>query len=174
MAVSITATAGSASANSFVTLLESEAYMETRLNGSTWDDASADDRSRALVEATREMSACAWKGRRSTDTQALSWPRQWVTDFDSSNLTYIDSTIVPQWLKDVTVELAFQFIKAGTSDVASIDQTIGIKRKKVDVLETEYADGPARPQGIRRYPRIWNRVAPYIESAKGQLNLVRG
>jgi hypothetical protein len=172
--ISITATVGSASANSFVTLAEADAYMDGRLNGSAWESATEDNQNRALVEATRELSARTWKGRRVDDTQALAWPRQWAGDPDSPLQGYFDTDVVPQRVKDACCELAFQFIKAGTTDVAAQDSTIGVTREKVGEIETEYAEPHARTQGLRRYPRVWALIAPLLEQRMGQVNLVRG
>lgn len=161
MAVVIVATAGSASANSFVTLAEAETYMEARLNAALWDAATDDTKNRALVEATREVSALAWDGKRATSTQALSWPRLWAVDPDDPNQDYYDSDVLPDRVKWATIELALQFVKAGTEDIAAVDSSGGVKREKVDVLETEY-DPYRRPLGMDRYPRVLAWVAPLL------------
>lgn len=159
MAVTIDETVGGASANSYVTLAEADTFMESRLNASTWEtDATTDNQNRALVEATRQITLLIWDGRRVDDTQALSWPRQLARDPDDPNYDYFSSTVVPQRVKDATMELAFQYIKAGTTDIAALDTTAGIKRKKVDVLETEYFDSYQRPQGLSRYPSVMQHI----------------
>lgn len=173
MAVAIVATVGSASANSFVTLAEAATYMESRLNGSTWDAASADNQNRALVEATRELSARQWVGDRVTASQALAWPRQWANDPDSPTTDYYSTSVVPQRVKDAACELAFQFIKAGSSDVAALDSTAGVTRKRIDVIETEYMPY-GRATGLARYPRVMALVGPLLAARAGQLRLVRG
>lgn len=175
MAVTIDATVGGASANSHVTLAEADAYMEARLNSTTWDDATADTKNRALVEATRELTVLPWAGLRVTDTQALSWPRDWVTNPDDPNYDYYANNVIPRRISDATCELAFQFVKAGTTDVASRDTTAEVVRKKVDVLETEYAAPYHRiTQGLRRYPRVWGNIAPLLIGAGISVPIVRG
>lgn len=154
MAISIDATAGGSSANSFATLAEFTAYMEGRLNSSTFDDASADSQNRALVEATRSLNYRPWKGRQATDSQALAWPRYNVIDPDSNSLTEYSSSVVPDRVKDATCELAFQYLKAGTTDVAALDDTLNIKRDKVGPLETEYFEPDERAKGLARYPSV--------------------
>jgi hypothetical protein len=175
MAVTIVATAGSATANSFVTLAEANTFMEGRLNASTWEtDASDDNKNRALVEATRQLSAMQWLGLRTDTTQILSWPRTWVTNPDSPSLAFYTTTIIPQRVKDATMELAFQFIKAGTVDVAALAGTAGIKRKKVDVLETEY-DTARRPTGLALYPSVTRYIRPLLsEVGPYSSTIVRG
>jgi hypothetical protein len=174
MAVTIVATVGGASSNSFVLLTEMTTYMEGRLNSSSFDDASTDDQNRALVEATRWLSALSWLGYRTDAVQALSWPRQWAHDPDSPTQDYYDSDVVPQRVKDATMELAFQFLKAGTTDVAGLDAAAGIKRKKIDVIETEY-DTVRRPVGLSAYPSVLRTIRPLLASVgPHNIELVRG
>jgi hypothetical protein len=176
MAVAIVADAGSASANSFVTLDEAAAYMESRLNGSSWEtDATTDNKNRALVEATRELSALTWQGTRTDDTQALAWPREWVLNPDASSAGfYYESTEIPQRVKDATCELAFQFIKSGTTDVAALPATDGVIQKTIDVISTTYADPSHRKTGIARFPRIYKLIAPLLDGVGSSFRLVRG
>lgn len=174
MAVSIDATVGGASANSFVTLAEMTTYMEGRLNSSSFDGASTDDQNRALVEATRWLSALSWDGYRVTSTQALSWPRQWAWDPDNPAQAYFDTDEVPQRVKDATMELANQFLKAGTTDIAALDAAAGIKRKKIDVIETEY-DPVRRPVGLSAYPSVVRTIKPLLAATGPHtIELVRG
>ncbi len=107
------------------------------------------------------MSALTWVGDRVDGTQALSWPRQWAVDPDSPIQDYYDSTVIPQRVKDATMELAFQAVKAGTTDVFALDAADGIKRKKIDVLETEY-DTVRRSVGMSAYPTVMRTIEPLL------------
>ena len=174
MPVAIVATVGSASANSFVTLAETTTYMSGRLNSTLWDAATTDSQNRALVEATREISVQNYTGRRSDTVQALSWPRWAAPNPDSPVGFLFDTNIVPQRVKDATMELANQFIVAGTTDIASLDPTIGVRLSKVDVLETEYFEPGVRARGLKRFPRVWEYIAPLLEFGSNSIPLVRG
>lgn len=174
MAVTIDATAGGSSANSFVTLAEAASYVEGRLNASTWEStATTDQKNRALVEATRELSARSWIGERTTTTQALAWPRQMAVNPDDPNSSYFSSSVVPQRVKDATCELAFQFIKNGTTDIAALDAAHGVRRKRIDVIETEY-DNYQRPTGLDRFPSVLRYVRPLLTGSSRILPTVRG
>lgn len=151
--------------------------MAARLNASTWTTTSGgtctEDEKAAMVEATRELSSRNWVGLRADGTQALSWPRQWACNPDSPTLDYYDTDEVPQRVKDACCELAFQFIKAGTTDVAALDSTQGVRRKRVDVIETEY-ETHAKKQGLERYPRVMNYIRPLLEGSPTIIRAVRG
>ena len=175
MPVTIVATAGNASANSFVTLSEADTFMLSRLNASTWEtDASTDDQNRALVEATRQISRLRFDGNRADTTQILSWPRQWVIDPDNPNHDYFSSSVVPQRIKDATMELAFQYIKAGTTDVAALDADHNVSSKQVDVLRTAFVEPWARAKGLSRYPSVLWHLRDLVRGYSASRPLVRG
>lgn len=175
MAVTIDSTVGGASANSFVLLTEAQTYMDARLNESAWESATTDSKNRALVEATRELSARNdWCGRRASDTQALAWPRDWAINPDDPNLSYFSSSTIPQRVKDATCELAHQFIKAGTTDISELPSTDGVIEKTVDVLTTVYAEPYQRKTGLRRYPTVWRFIAPLLEASGFSVPVERG
>jgi hypothetical protein len=146
----LVATAGASTANSFVTVSECDTYCDARLNASAWTGESDEDqKARALIDATRELNVHRYKGASATDTQALVRPRQWALDPDAAwpDTTYFSTTEIPQRVKDACCELALQFLIAGTTDLAALDATQGVIRKRVDVLETEWAKPYERPQG---------------------------
>lgn len=173
MAVVIDATVGGSAANSFVTLAEMVTYMTGRLNSDAFDDATVDNQNRALVEATREISVKEYDGNRVTSTQSLSWPRLNAIDPDSPQSWLFSSTVIPQRIKDATMELAFQFLVAGTSDIASADPNAGVIEKTVDVLTTRW-DINRRSVGLARYPRVLNLIRPLLCASGVTVPLVRG
>jgi hypothetical protein len=171
----LVATAGSASANSFATVSEGDTYCDTRLNASAWTGETDDDeKARALIEATRELNVLTYVGYTVTETQALVWPRDYATDPDSPTLDYFKNTVIPQRVKDATMELALQFLIAGTTDLAALDATQGVIRKRVDVLETEWATPYLRPTGLKRFPRVWALVQPLLVVQGNSVPTVRG
>lgn len=184
MAITIVATAGSASANSFVTEAEFIAYMATRLNvpngTTTTGSAASETEKKAMIEATRELNLLPWQGERTDDTQVLALPRTYLPDPDATladpalDYPYYASNVIPQRVKDATIELAMEFIKAGATDVAALDSALAVKREKTGPLETEFFSPGMRAQGLGRYPRVANLIAPLLEAAgTGGLEVVR-
>lgn len=78
MAIIIDATAAGASANSYVTLAEANAYFASRLGSSLWNDQDDETKKAALVTAANHLEAQVYRGARATDTQRLAWPRSGV------------------------------------------------------------------------------------------------
>jgi len=179
MAVTIVATVGAATANSYVDVAACTAYMAGRLNADAWTDA--DDPTAALVEACRELQTLPWAGARADGTQCLAWPRQWVIDPDTpvwdpaADYPYYADDVIPQRVKDAQCEWALEFLKAGAVDLAKPDPTALVTRKKVDVLETQYeVPAAANLQGLARFPRIAALIGPLLDaSADGGLDVVR-
>ena len=173
MALAIDATVGGAAANSFVTVAEADTYLEARLNSAAW--TGVDPKMQALIEATRELCALSgWLGYRVTSTQALAWPRDEVVNPDDPTPgSYYAATIIPQRVKDATCELALEFLKAGTTDLAAASATVGIIEKTVDVLTTRWASPSEQTQGLMRFPRVWALIAPLLSNSATQVRLVR-
>lgn len=178
MAVAIDATVGGSSSNSFVTLVEAQAYMDGRLNASAWQAASTDSQNRALVEATREISSRTWQGTRNLTSQVLSWPRWFVIDPDApwSGTVYFSNLVIPQRVKDATCELAFQFLNLGTTDLAALDPTLNVKRKAIGsgAIDTEYFDPSIRAKGLSRFPRVLRYLQPMLADVGSTGTVIRG
>ena len=91
MAVSIDATAGGASANSYLTLADAQAIVDGLVEDAdvtAWASATTDQKNRALYTATQRLDRERFLGARATDTQALQWPRTGVRKPDTYVNTY--------------------------------------------------------------------------------------
>lgn len=179
MPITIDASVGGASSNSFVSEAEQIAYMATRLNASgTWTtfsgSACTEPEKAAMVEATREISRRVWKGRQATSTQALAWPRWWVPNPDSPVGFVYDTNVIPDRVKVATMEYAFQFLKAGTEDLAATDPNAGVIEETVGPLTTRWSSSSARPQGINRFERVMREIGPLLDETPYSTRLVRG
>jgi hypothetical protein len=121
MAVTINATAGDASANSYITLAEADTFVEAMVLGTDankWGSGNTDSRNRALTAAAQRLDRERFLGARATDTQALQWPRTGVRKPDTYVNTYatgfpfrisddyFTDTEVPDQVKRAQIELA--------------------------------------------------------------------
>lgn len=187
MAVSpIVATPGDPNANSFIDEAFADQYIEDRLNAAAiWPPADLEDERRALIEATRELTRLVYIGERTDDFQKLSWPRFEAINPDLpsgddrfGSIDFYDEDIIPDRIMNATAEYALEFIRAGSTDVAGLDPSVGIKRTKVDVLETEFfAPGgdTGGVEGLNRFPRVMMEITPLLaeSSAAGSLEVLR-
>lgn len=95
--------------------------------------------------------------------QSLQWPRLGVM-IDGFML---DTDVIPQRLKDAQCELALIALSAELAPNVSA----GIKREKVDVLETEYFAGA--PAGTTVYTAVNNLLSDLLKPINSS-DLIRG
>lgn len=152
----IVETPGSATANSYLTVVEAQAYFDSRAAVPGWEDA--DSQEALLIMATRlidhvlsgvrmympargNMAAYfrvgpAWTGAATDGVQALAWPR---TGMYNRNGYAIASTVIPQDLKNAVAELAGAL---GTKDLL-LDNDIavqGITGVKAGSVSVSFSD----------------------------------
>src|SRR5215510_14550124 len=97
---------GKADANSYANVADGDAYFDGHLYATAWTGASAPNKEKALVFATRLIdSQFQFNGWRAHDQQALQWPRQRCPDPDKglpitvlllTSGSYVDDNVVPQ------------------------------------------------------------------------------
>jgi hypothetical protein len=91
MAIVLNATIGAADANSYLTLAEAQAIVDGLVEDDdvvAWGTATTDQKNRALFTATQRIDRERYLGARSTETQALQWPRTGVRRPDTYINTY--------------------------------------------------------------------------------------
>lgn len=106
MALTLIATAGAASANSFATVAEALAVADGLYPPPTgFQDQDPATQAATLVTATAHLNRLSWAGARATTTQALAWPRVGVRIPDG--VGELDSTTIPAAVQRATALLAF-------------------------------------------------------------------
>ena len=143
MPITVTATPGSSTANSYITVAEGDAYADLRLGTTNWGTASADDRGRAAIAATLTLDALEYIGSKASTTQARLWPRK---NAKCGEKDYDSSTIPPE-LKQATFDLAETLLArptALTGGNASLTELIpgipnaDLQSAQVDVLNVTF------------------------------------
>lgn len=173
MPVVLDATVGGISANSYLTVAEADAYFETRLHATAWEDTEEKDR--ALMMATRVLNMMAqplkylvtgkttsesffktrrqWTGSPATTTQKLAWPRTGMFD---ANGNAIASNVIPDALKEATAELAFQLLDADRtldSDI-QVQGLTSIRAGSVSLSFKDMVEAKVLPDAV------WNLMPP--------------
>jgi hypothetical protein len=143
MTVTLDATVGGTTANSYLTLAAADAIVETMLGTVAWTGATENNRIRALVTATRGLDTLTWIGTRTTTTQALAWPR---TDASCDGTDYA-SDAIPSQLSYATFDLANALLTTPTllqtppsSDTALVPGIPNrtLSRIKLAVMELDF------------------------------------
>jgi hypothetical protein len=143
MPVTVTATVGSASANSYLTVAAADDLANLYLGTLSWSSATTDNKGRALIMATRYLDELSYVGARASTTQALLWPR---TDAACGEWEFTDSEI-PQPIKQATFDLAEYLLGdsnvlsgagAGSSELIPGIPNANLKRARIDVIDVEF------------------------------------
>ena len=143
MPVTVTATVGSASANSYLTVAQADDIANLQLGTLNWASATTDNKGRALIMATRYIDELKWLGEKASTTQALLWPR---TDAACGDWNFTSSEI-PQPIKQATFDLAEYLLGnstaltgsgAGSSELIPGIPNANLKRARVDVIDVEF------------------------------------
>lgn len=174
----VTATpVGDPTVNSYLTVVEAQAYFDTRLFTDAWDNT---DQDAAVIMATRVLDSAmagykqffppgnglparfitgvAWSGARSSaNLSKLAWPRAQMTD---RNGVAIAENVIPQELKDATAELAGQLAKGDrTLDFDTVVQ--GITSIKAGPVGLTFASGAAAGVTSKPVPdAVWALLVP--------------
>ncbi len=167
--MSLDATIGGVSANSYVTLDEANDYFTDRLYNTDWDNFT--DQESALVTASRMLDwYMKWKGVKADvlSPQFMDWPRVDVIDQDGIAVL---STIIPPEVKIATFELAFSDL---TTDRTADNDMAGFSEVKVGPLMVK-SDATSlrtsKPKTIPSY--IENIVHGLIRSGNGGVQVTR-
>ena len=75
MTLTLVATAGAADSNCYCTLEEAEAYVATMTFATDWTGKSDEQKKAAIIQAARWIDTLQFKGDRSSQAQAMAWPR---------------------------------------------------------------------------------------------------
>ena len=126
--------------NSYVTLANADGIASNQTFADDWAAKTEDEKTVALIVATRWMETLSYGGDRCKASQRLSWPRSGaVCDGVTS-----DCSGIPYAIQETEVILAYQYMKYPNSfpDIGggggSAPTGTFIKRQKLDVLEIEY------------------------------------
>ncbi len=155
--------------DSYLSVADADTYWANR-NNSTWSGATTAQKEKALREATQYIDgAYNFIGALASYTQALAWPRTGAT-ITSGNFkgAYFTETEIPTQIKNACAELALEALSAR---LAPAEKRGGqVKRIKVDVIETEYAD--FAPSG-KTYDFVLMLLKDLTVGSKNQLKLQR-
>lgn len=159
-------TVGGASAESYASVAEAEAYLTARaVADSVFKSKGVPEKEGALRKATDYIdSYYKFKGTKNTDAQALQWPRADVEAFGY----YVPADSIPQRVKRATIELA---VKAIAGELAPDVSAQLVTAEQVGPLSVSYSDNQ-RNSGRVLYDLVDMLLEPYT-GGRGQIPLVR-
>lgn len=146
---------GKSDAESYASVAQADQY-HVGLGNSDWSALDTTQKEQALRRASeylQQVYAGRWAGYRTTDAQALDWPRSYVPrEATASGTGYYPSNQIPVDLIKASAELA---LKSRFGPLLPDIDRIS-KREKVDVLEVEYMPNQSP---VIEYPAIDRMLA---------------
>jgi len=135
----------------YATSDEADLYFDTRINTTTWDDATETNKVKALAHATRLIERLNFKGTRVTTTQTFQFPRG--TD-----------TAIPQDIKNACFELALALLDGVDSEKEF--ESLSMDQADLDGIKTVY-NRKALPAHILAgivSVEAWRYLLPYLRN----------
>lgn len=178
--MTLIATVGGASSNSYCTLDTAELYVGEEAHPDPWtgDD---DPKEILLIYATRLLEREQWAGTKASITQALAFPRTWVptleytaqpsyiaVDFVDETMLYYSSLTIPAPIVQATAELAREIQKQGVG-VLGFDGTRNVRSESIGPISTEYFDAQYRVRGLGMFPTVFALIAPLLRQGMGTM-----
>lgn len=171
-----------ATAESYISVVDADTYFTNRGN-TVWAALSTTQKEQALRKAADFMGQTyrmKWNGYRTTDTQALDWPRYYVSKRDSVSTrgsfnlggyggmsgTYYTNTTIPVEVKAAQCELAVRASVANLLD----DLQPPVTQESVGTLHVRYDPGARKTVS---YPAVDRILAPLIKGY-GSMGMARG
>ena len=152
------------SANTYVTVDYVDSYCDD-LGLSDWEDLTETEKEQAILRAMSFIESQSFKGVKTDVDNALKWPREGVYDEDGYA---IDDDTIPDRLKKAVARAAYEECLDANCLQQNIDK--GVKREKIDILETEYFISDSLP--TTTYQAVNNYLKPYVKSSN-QVSIVR-
>ena len=134
-------------------------YFGQRLRTAVWDDASDEDRQKALWEATRSIDRLAFKGAKTDPDQVLQFPRNTLED-------------IPDNILYATYELALALLDNIDPEIEV--RRLGVTSESYGGVRTTY-DRSSIDQGTLSgipSPTAWQFLQPYLADP-GEITLSR-
>jgi hypothetical protein len=160
---------GKVDANSYASAADGDAYHDGHLYATAWVAATLANKEKALVMATRlidgQVQFAGWK---TTDTQALQWPRVSVRDPDGEDDLPPDA--VPAAVRDATCELARELLIA---DRTAAPAGEGLKYENTGTTQKGYDKSDTRPVLSHVAQALLSKFGLLLNRKSGTVRLVR-
>ena len=160
---------GKVDANAYANVADGDAYHDGHLYAPAWTAAVTASKEAALVMAARLIdSQFQFGGSKSSDAQALQWPREDCRDPDAAD--FLASGAVPKAVVDATCEMARELLVA---DRTAAPPGEGLKYLNVGPNQTGYDKSDTRPVISHVAQAMLAKYGALVKSRSGSVRLVR-
>ena len=160
MALVVETGSGATNSESYASVADADAYFTARAGTTTWAAASTASKEQALRDATTYLDLTygpRWVGRRVHESQALDWPRQFISDRDGFP---VDSDEIPTRIKYATIEAALMALSENL--LPDIAEPGSILEEEVKVGPVEQRIKYSSRSQIKRYRKVFEYVREFL------------
>ncbi len=143
-----------ATANSYATVEEFEAYLANRLNAPTI--ATTEQKQLLLIAGTKRLEGEKYLGDRTYGDGVLKFPRSGLPDDDGFEFA---DDVIPQRVKDALFETA---IYMNSTDIIAPNDNVNYKSAKVGELAVEFKNNQLSVSDTLT-SAVWYFLAPFLD-----------
>lgn len=166
--MSLVATVGDASANSYVTEAEAEIYMSDRVHAEDWEEF--EDKAKLLITSSSIIDwYIPWKGLVATAIQSMQWPRTGVYDKFGNEFA---TTVIPTEVKIAVFEMALSSLEADRTADGDLN---GLSEVRASTLLLK-TDTPTKGYSTASEvipAKIWKILSILTSKQFGSVRLIR-
>ena len=172
---------GKVDANSYANVADANAYHDGHLYATAWTAATDDQKTVALVMATRLIDAeYQFNGTRTTSGQSLQWPRAMCLEPDNVHVPisvllpipydYVQYDTVPKTVVQATCEMARELLIV---DRTAAPHGEGLKYENISTTQTGYDKTDRRPVLSQVAQVMLAKYGSQISAKSGAVRLMR-
>lgn len=137
----------------YLTSEEAQEYFDGRLNTEVWEDATEENKEKALTMATRILNRLNYLGDKTDSAQENQFPR------------FADS-VIPQNILDACCEIALALLDGVDPELEY--ENLLMVQQSFDVVKTTYDRSMVQEHIIAGVPSIvaWRLIRPYLRDFK--------
>jgi len=135
----------------YATIAEAQAYFNGRLNTDPWDDATDDNKNKALIMSTTLIDRLNYRGEKADSDQTLQFPRG-------------NDTAVPQDIKNACSEVALALLDGVDPEMEF--ENLRMKSQAYGVVRSTYDTNRTPEHYVAGIPSslAWRFLKPYLRS----------
>lgn len=139
--------------DSYVTVVEADAYFDSRLFATAWQALSNADKERALKTATRSIEKLEFEGRIADASQKLAFPRTGsYYEPKYGYMTEFDPLVVPTEIVEAVCEAAIYL----ASNSSAVNAGVSVEEFTLDVISLKgigktSATAPATFSALKKF-----------------------
>lgn len=168
--MALIATPGAADANSYATVAQAQAYMDTLLtDASGWSTATTPTKEAALITATRLIDSWfRWLADPTYSDQALGFPRTGLY----LNNQVVNPLTIPRQMVEATSEFARELLTVDPATIITDTAAQGIEEAKAGSLSVKFTEIAASDRRLAPIPAYVISLIPsqWYEGGAGAID----